>query len=484
VKPRREAAAKQPVIITSEKALSPREARGISRERKSNKRIRKLGGNTEERDTPLLPEKELSPRSMLARLSKARSGARGLSSPGNSQPKRNYEPPSKNDLENNLSGLGSAEGAITDDATEGSSLYRSPVDQQRFDAVLSPDLSEITSNTCSFTEGSAPNTTFTETDTAEGSSALGWTDENPGLPTLSYSTLEENEIFLRKYKSESTEEVWSEFDPSSVYKQRIAGASIAVSAIQLALLFIQLIVCGIATLEVNPMIGPFPDAFSEWGGKNAYLLLDKHQYFRLITPVFLHVGVLHFAANAFCQLEACALFEREWGSCRWLTAYIISGVGAVAASCVINPDEIGVSSSGAIMGLYGAKISQVVAYNFCRVHSEHYKDISRFDQMGGVFCSASVVFLLSLVTYIDLSANVGGFVSGFLAGMLLFCRGIASRCTRFIWAVIGFGGLVAGGITLMYLLWVETYPDAELEDACEYFRHLYPEGYSCECKWG
>ena len=51
-----------------------------------------------------------------------------------------------------------------------------------------------------------------------------------------------------------------------------------------AILLIQLILCGVAPVDVNPMVGPFPDAFSEWGGKNAYLLLEGQQYWRIITP--------------------------------------------------------------------------------------------------------------------------------------------------------------------------------------------------------
>ena len=98
-----------------------------------------------------------------------------------------------------------------------------------------------------------------------------------------------------------------------IVRQRIAYLCILVTAIQLALLLTQLILCGVASLDINPMIGPYPDAYSEWGGKNAYLMLVDRQYFRLITPVFLNVGVLHFLVNAFCQLETCAFFERENG---------------------------------------------------------------------------------------------------------------------------------------------------------------------------
>lgn len=72
-------------------------------------------------------------------------------------------------------------------------------------------------------------------------------------------------------------------------------------------------------------------------------MLDGHQYFRLITPAFLHVGVLHFVLNALCTLRSATVFEQEWGSYGWITAYLLSAIGAVCLSCYLlketNPDE-------------------------------------------------------------------------------------------------------------------------------------------------
>jgi len=264
-------------------------------------------------------------------------------------------------------------------------------------------------------------------------------------------------------------------------KQRFAFATITVLAVQVTILLIQLCLCGLASLEINPVIGPYPDAFSEWGGKNAYLLIDDHQYFRLITPAFLHVGVLHFVLNALCTLRSAALFEQEWGTFGWIVAFLLCTVGAVATSCVFDPNEIGVSSSSALMGLIGAKISQLIAYSCFELHSELYLDSAR-SHLTPVLCNMMVVFMLSFITYIDLSGHIGGFITGQFAGMLLFCHAIKSRCTRFVWAFTGFLGLLIGGSTLFYYL-VETHADEELGDACQYFRILYEEGYDCECKW-
>jgi len=265
-------------------------------------------------------------------------------------------------------------------------------------------------------------------------------------------------------------------------KQQVAYMSIAVTAAQLLILTIQLALCGFAPIEVNPMVGPFPDAFSEWGGKNAYLLLREKEWWRLITPTFLHVGVLHLLANAFCQLGAVAFFEREWGSLRWMIIYLISTVGCTTFSCYFDPDTIAVGSSGALMGLYAAKLAQVMSHTCFDVNkANNDDDVIRLDQLSGVLCGLAVVSLFSAFTYIDWSGHMGGLATGFASGMILFSNPIRSCCVRFLWILLGLASLAAPLGFLTYDFVENGDPDEELGDACDYFRNLFPEGYYCGC---
>ena len=265
-------------------------------------------------------------------------------------------------------------------------------------------------------------------------------------------------------------------------KQKTPFACMILSAVQLGILVIQMLLCGIASVDINPMIGPYPDAFSEWGGKNAYLMLEGEQYFRIITPVFLHVGLLHLLVNAFVQLETCAYFEKEWGSGEWIILYLISGAGSVATCCVTSPDVIGVSSSGALMGLFGAKFAQVLGWTCFDVHGDKY-DAINLDRLGGVMCSTALISILACFTYIDWAGHMGGLGAGFLGGMWLFCKPIENTCVRILWGGTGLIGLVGGAAGLGYLMVYDLYPDEDLADVCQYFRNLYPEGYDCECSW-
>lgn len=265
-------------------------------------------------------------------------------------------------------------------------------------------------------------------------------------------------------------------------RQSIAWMSILVTAAQLLILMLQLTMCGLAPLDINPMIGPMPSAFSEWGGKNAYLMLDDNQWWRLITPSFLHVGVIHLLVNAFCQLEAIALFEREWGSVRWLLVYVISGVGCNAYASYFDPDTISVGSSGTIMGIYGAKLAQVFSHSCFDVTGK--EDLSiRLDQLSSILCGFTLVTILSSFTYIDWSGQAGGLATGFLCGMFFFGCNIRGCCTWFWWNLIGILGLAASLAAVLYLFITTSQPMEEIGDACEYFRSLFPENYECQCLW-
>lgn len=264
-------------------------------------------------------------------------------------------------------------------------------------------------------------------------------------------------------------------------KQSLAYCSIALTSVQLLILMLQLTMCGVAPLEVNPMVGPFPDAFSEWGGKNPYLMLEKNEWWRLVTPAFLHVGILHLAVNAFCQLEAVAMFEREWGSVRWILIYLCSTLGCSVFSNYFDGNSIAVGSSGSLMGMYAAKLAEVTNVSFFESHRTDLDDVIRLDQLSSVLCGLVLISLLGSFTFIDWSGNMGGLLSGFLAGLILFGDSIQSCCTRFFWFVICLACLVAALGIVSYEFLENASPDEQLADPCEYYRHLYPENTECGC---
>lgn len=188
-------------------------------------------------------------------------------------------------------------------------------------------------------------------------------------------------------------------DEVYIVKQNKGYFSIAFSMVQTVVLAAMMIQCSIAPLQINPMIGPPPDALDYWGGKNSLKILKDNEEWRLLTPIFLHAGIIHLFCNVSVQLDVGEFFEREWGSRTWLFIYLVSAIGSSICSVCMMPDNISVGSSGAVMGLFGGKLGEI----FCRA-CESSKTLQgrigrdvRKEQLSAVLCSVTAVMAFSFV---------------------------------------------------------------------------------------
>mmetsp|Transcript_6089 Transcript_6089/g.13169 ORF Transcript_6089/g.13169 Transcript_6089/m.13169 type:complete len:355 (-) Transcript_6089:525-1589(-) len=293
--------------------------------------------------------------------------------------------------------------------------------------------------------------------------------------SLSLDNLDNSGVLVAK-QSEETE--------IYVVYQKYGYCSIFFSVLQSVVLVSMMAQCGLAPLAINPMIGPYPDALSDWGAKNTVLILEEDEWWRLITPIFLHAGIIHLACNVMVQIDTGAFFEREWGSTNWLIIYLTSAVGSSALSVVAMPDAISVGSSGAVMGLFGGKGAEVI----CRCCETEATDQDRIghqvrkEQCAGVMCSVTVVMLFSFIPYVDWAAHLGGLLAGFCVGMIIFSMNLKkARFSKLFWLMAGVA------VTIIYFSAVfgrmysgEIDPAEELRDVCQYYKENF-EDYECNC---
>ena len=80
-------------------------------------------------------------------------------------------------------------------------------------------------------------------------------------------------------------------------------------------------------------------------------------WWRLLTYMFLHGGIMHIAFNMWCLWDLGALCESLYGRWTFAAIYLITGVSAGLASVAWNPGVLSVGASGAIFGLAGALIA-------------------------------------------------------------------------------------------------------------------------------
>ena len=133
------------------------------------------------------------------------------------------------------------------------------------------------------------------------------------------------------------------------------------------------------------------------------------EWWRLLSSIFLHAGVIHLALNAYVLWIFGTAIERDIGRVSTLAVFLVTGVFAGATSFAFaSRFSVAVGASGAIFGLVGA----FVAYNYLR--------------RGHVMAQARLRAALSMllinlligfsVPVIDWRAHVGGLVAGLVAG--------------------------------------------------------------------
>jgi rhomboid protease GluP len=79
------------------------------------------------------------------------------------------------------------------------------------------------------------------------------------------------------------------------------------------------------------------------------------EYWRLVTPMFLHIGVVHLLWNAYAGVGWCTTVERVLGTRRFGALYLLSGIGGAAAS-VLGHKVVSAGASGAMFGVVGATL--------------------------------------------------------------------------------------------------------------------------------
>jgi membrane associated rhomboid family serine protease len=132
----------------------------------------------------------------------------------------------------------------------------------------------------------------------------------------------------------------------------------------------------------------------------------EHDYLRLVTAAFLHLGPLHIFLNMFALYTIGPPLERVLGWWRYLAVYLLAALGGSVAILLLGDvRQPVVGASGAIFGLFAAALvlSRVVGFN---------------TRVLAITVGINFVFTFS-VPGISKLGHVGGFIVGGLATLAL-----------------------------------------------------------------
>jgi membrane associated rhomboid family serine protease len=95
-----------------------------------------------------------------------------------------------------------------------------------------------------------------------------------------------------------------------------------------------------------------PDV-TQLGIKLSDRILRGEELYRLVTPMFLHGGVMHLFSNMYSLNKVGPDFERLVGPGRYLATYVVAGVAGNLLSAMQSPNPA-LGASGAVFGVFGA----------------------------------------------------------------------------------------------------------------------------------
>ncbi|MEO5776662.1 MAG: rhomboid family intramembrane serine protease [Flavobacterium sp.] len=149
----------------------------------------------------------------------------------------------------------------------------------------------------------------------------------------------------------------------------------------------------------------------EWGSLYKPYLEIQGEWWRLVTYMFLHGGLMHILNNMVSLYFVSFFLEHILGKWRFVMVYLVSGICAGIASYYWHEHTNTVGASGAIFGLYGFMLALILM----KVTSP---GINKF-----FFIIASIsigyTLLMGIFGNVDNVAHIGGLVTGFLMGLVL-----------------------------------------------------------------
>lgn len=180
-----------------------------------------------------------------------------------------------------------------------------------------------------------------------------------------------------------------------------------------ALIGINVAVFAVMTLRGVSPIAPSSEDLVYWGANFGPYTIGG-QWWRLLTCVFVHIGIMHIALNMWCLWGLGRLAESVYDRWTFGAVYLVTGLSASVTSLAWNPVRVSAGASGAIFGIAGALISAFYLGEFSlpkAVVSGLLRSVLKFAGYNLV--------LGALLGFVDNAAHVGGLVSGLILGALI-----------------------------------------------------------------
>jgi membrane associated rhomboid family serine protease/tetratricopeptide (TPR) repeat protein len=187
-----------------------------------------------------------------------------------------------------------------------------------------------------------------------------------------------------------------------------SGLKLSSAAVTLALTAVNVAVFSIAESHGSTMT---PETLMRFGAVSRGAVWGG-EWWRLLSYMFLHIGVAHLLINTWVGVRIGLTVEQELGHVEMLLLYVLSGLAGGAAA-VLGHDTITAGASGAVFGLIGARFAR------WRVQTGSVRALLQHPRIRADITFLLIFFLLGPFLGADNYAHAGGLVFGLVFGTAL-----------------------------------------------------------------
>lgn len=220
--------------------------------------------------------------------------------------------------------------------------------------------------------------------------------------------------------------------------------------------FVFLLMWNSSGMSSTVLWGAFPEpVLLAYGAKTNYLIRFDHEWWRFVTPVFIHVNLPHVLINMYSLWVIGPWVEKLYGSAKFVVFWIVTGIAGVVASfltvvpgsrpgliasfLIKSGDDPSAGASGALFGLVGVLF--VFGIKYRHELPEGFKRAFGTGMLPVILLNLGIGFLGR--GFIDNAAHMGGLLSGAaLASVVSYKRPGASAGMTIAWRVAQIAALV------------------------------------------
>jgi membrane associated rhomboid family serine protease len=231
--------------------------------------------------------------------------------------------------------------------------------------------------------------------------------------------------------------------PSVAVKKLITSVTFYIMLAQVGVFIASLVISGgFAPPSQNATFGPTRCALIAIGAKFSPFIVHKDEYWRLVTALFVHSGLVTIIITLLMELVIILPVELEHGRLLTLFVFFLCGIAGYTFSCLASPIAADTGALPSILGFVGLRLT----YMFL-----DWPAILRDRRKLGAIeaITAFIALIVGQSTFVDNYSSFAGCIVGFFLGGIFLAGKVEDNDACFQKSV-----MALAGVTTLFVLFV------------------------------